>query len=105
MSALSLELAKIVLFLSSSPLTFKLRMISSMVVLAQHGEVSKALHVVRLATHKVLVRRWQILESLVTDITGGEPSLLYPTTLIPSSNNMNFLTNPASTLAGPGASR
>ena len=78
----------------------KLKMISSMVVLAPQGEVAKSLHVVRLATHKllvsvddvvgleflaktlayrhmaavlpkfVLVRRWQKLESLVTDIIG-----------------------------------
>ena len=74
-----------------------------MVVLAPQGEVSKSLPVVRLATHKllvsvdavvgpellartladnhiatvlpnfVLVRRWQRLESLVTDITGVNP--------------------------------
>ena len=54
MSALFLELARTVLFLSSS-LTFKLRMISSMVVLSPHVEVAKALSVVRLATHKLLV--------------------------------------------------
>ena len=71
-----------------------------MVVLAPHGEVEKTLFVVRLATHKlivsvdavvglevlattlackhmatvlpsfVLVRHWQRLENLVTDITG-----------------------------------
>ena len=71
-----------------------------MVVLASRGEVTKALPVARLAKHKlivsvdavvgfellattladkhmatvlpsfVLVRRWQILQSLVTDITG-----------------------------------
>ena len=80
-------------------LTLRLRMISSLVVLAPHGEGAKALPVVRLATHKfhvsvdavvqvelldttfadkhmatvlpnfVLVRCWQRLESLVTDIT------------------------------------
>ena len=55
MSALFLELARTVLFHSSSPLMFRLRMISSMVVLAPHGEVAKALHVVRLAKHKLLV--------------------------------------------------
>ena len=69
-----------------------------MVVLAPHGEVANTLHVVRLTTHKlivsvddavglellattlankhmatVLVRRWQRLESLVTDITGVNP--------------------------------
>ena len=93
-------------------------MISSMVVLAPHGEVARALPVVRLATHKllvsaddvvglellattltdkpvatvlqkfVLVRRWK---RLVPDITGVSPlSLLcfVPPTLIPSSNNM-----------------
>ena len=103
MFALFLGLARTVLFLSSSPLTFRLRMISSMVVLAPHGEVAKTLPVVRLATHKllvtvdavvglellattladkhvatvlanfVLVLRWQRLESLVTDITGVKP--------------------------------
>ena len=100
MFVLFLELARAVLFLSSSPLTFRLRMISSIVVLAPHGEVVKALHVVRLTTPKllvsvddvvglellattladkhmatvlpkfVLVRRWQRLKSLVTEITG-----------------------------------
>ena len=53
MSALFLELPRIILFLSSSPNTFRLRMISSIVVLAKHREVAKTLHVVRLATHKL----------------------------------------------------
>ena len=78
-------------------------MFSSMVDLALHREVEKVLPVVRLATHKlfvsvdgvvgveflatiladkhmatmlpkfVLVRRWQRLESLVTDIKGMNP--------------------------------
>ena len=82
------------------PLTFKLRMVSSMVVLAPHGKVAKAFAVVRLAMRKllvsvdavvgleflattlavkhiatvlpncVLVRRWKRLESLDTDNTG-----------------------------------
>ena len=55
MSALFLELVRTVLFLSSSSLRFKLRMISSMLVLTLYGEVAKALPVVRLATHKLLV--------------------------------------------------
>ena len=55
MSALFLELARTFLFLSSCPLMFRLRMISSTVVLAPHEEVAKALPVVRLATHKLLV--------------------------------------------------
>ena len=55
MFALFLELARTVLFLSSSPHTFRLRMISSMVVLAPHGEVPKALTEARLATNKLLV--------------------------------------------------
>ena len=55
MSVLFLELARTVLFLSSSPHTFRLRMISSMVVLAPHGYVAKTLLVVRLATHKLIV--------------------------------------------------
>ena len=36
-------------------LTFKLRIISSMVVLASHGEIAKALPVVILTTHKLLL--------------------------------------------------
>ena len=101
MSSLFLELARTVL--SSSPITFRLRMISLMVVLAPHGEVTKALHIARLTTHKLLVsvdavvgvellattladkhmvtvlpkfvlfRCWQRLESLVTDIPGLKP--------------------------------
>ena len=100
MSELFMELARTILFLSSSPHTFRLKMISSMVVLAPHGEVAKTLPVVRLATHKlivsvdavvgveilattlpgkhiatvlpnfVLARHLQRLESFVTDITG-----------------------------------
>ena len=48
MSALFLELARTVLFFSSSPLAFKMRMISSMEFLPPHGEVEKALPVVML---------------------------------------------------------
>ena len=100
MSALFLELARTVVFLSSSPHTSRFRMISSMVVLALHGDVAKTLPVVRLAKHKlivsvdtvvgiellattlackhiatvlpnfVLARHLQRLESFVTDITG-----------------------------------
>ena len=103
MSVLFLELARTVLFLSSSPHTFRLRMISSMVVLAPHGEVAKTLPIVRLAKHKlivsvdtvvrfellatilagkhmdtvlpnvVLARHLQRLESFVTNITGVNP--------------------------------
>ena len=111
MSALFLELDKIVLFLYSP--------------IAPHGEAAKALSVVRLATKRnlvsvgavvglellattladkhmstfllncVQVRRLQRLASLVTDITGVNPfsHVLCPTTLIPSSNYRNFLTN------------
>ena len=103
MYALFLELARTVLFLFFSPRTFRLRMISSMVVLAQHGEMAKTLPVVRLVTHKlivsvnavvgvellattlackhkatvlpnfVLAKHLQRLESLVTDITEVNP--------------------------------
>ena len=65
MSALFFELARTILFLSSSPLTIRLRMISSVVVVAPHGEVSNALPVVRLATYKVIVS--------VDAIVGVEP--------------------------------
>ena len=55
MSALFVELARAALFFSSSPHTFRLRMIFSIVVLAPLGEVAKTLSVVRLATHKLIV--------------------------------------------------
>ena len=69
-SALVLELNRTVLSLSSSPLTFKLRMISSIVVLAPHGEVAKAFSVARLATYKFLVSLDAVvgLELLATDV-------------------------------------
>ena len=123
MSTLFLELAKTVLFLSSSPHTFKLRMISSMVVLATHGEVAKTLPVVRLATHKLIVSvdavvGVELLASILADKHTAtvhcnrhyrvEPSLslvICPPTLIPSSNNMISITNLPLTPAGPGASR
>ena len=100
MSALYLELVRTNLFLSSSPHTFRLRTIFSMVVLVPHGEVAKTLPMVRLATHKVnvsfdavvgvglfatthagkhivtvlpnfvLAKHLQRLQSFVTDITG-----------------------------------
>ena len=132
MSALFLELARIILFLSSSPQTFRLRMISSIVVLAPHGEVAKTLPVVRLDTHKLIVSVDAVVgvELLATTLAGkhiatvlpnfvlarnlqrlesrGEPSLslmLCPPTLIPSSNNMISFTNLPSTPAGPGARR
>ena len=103
MSAFFLELAITVLFFSSSPHTFRLRMISSMMVLAPLREVAKILPVVRLATHKpivsvdavvevellatilagkriatvlpnfVLAKHLQRLESFVTAITGVNP--------------------------------
>ena len=103
MSALFLELAKTVLFLSFSPHAFRVRMISSIVVLAPHEEVAKPLPVVRFATHKLFVSvdavvgvellattlagkhmatvltnfvlntHLQRLESFVTDITGMHP--------------------------------
>ena len=98
MSAIFLGLARTILSLSSSPLTFKLKIISSLAVFAPYEEVAKALPVVRLPTHKllvsvddinglehlvttfadkhmvtvlpkfVLVRCWQRLESMVTNI-------------------------------------
>ena len=55
MSALVPQQARTFLFLSSSPFTFRLMMISSVVVLAPYGEVAKYLPVVRLATKKSLV--------------------------------------------------
>ena len=117
MSALFLELARTVLFLSSSPITLRLRMISSMVVLATHGEVAKAFFVARLATHKLLVsvdailglemfattladkhifnvlpnlaliKHWQRFNSLVTAITGVNPLSLLCFVLLCSTSS------------------
>ena len=47
-------MARITLFLSPSPINFRLRMISSMVVFDPH-KVEKAIPVVRHATHNLLV--------------------------------------------------
>ena len=55
MSALFLELAGAALFFSSSPHTFRLRMIFSIVVLIPLGEVAKSFPVVSLATHNNIV--------------------------------------------------
>ena len=54
------------------PPTFGLRMISSMVVLAPHGEVAKTLPVVRLATHKLIVSVYAVVgvELLATTLGG-----------------------------------
>ena len=72
MSTLFLELARTVLFLSSSPHTFRLRMISSIVVLAPYGEVPKNLPAVRLATHKLIVSLDAVVgvELLATTLAG-----------------------------------
>ena len=80
MSALYLELARIVLFLYSSPLMFRLRIISSMVVLAPHGEVAKAHPVVSLATHKLLVSVHAVvgLELLATTLADKHMAIVLP---------------------------
>ena len=80
MSALFLELARAALFLSSSPIKFRLRMISSMVVIAPHGEVAKALPVARLATHKLLVSVHAIvgLELLATTLADKHKANVLP---------------------------
>ena len=73
MSALFLELARTSLFFfSSPPHTFRLRMISSMVVLAPHGEVAKTFPVLRLATHKLIVSVDAVVgvELLATNFAG-----------------------------------
>ena len=68
MSALFLELARTVLFLSSSPITFRLRRISLIVVIASHGKVAKAIPVARLGTHKLLVTVDAIVGLEILDI-------------------------------------
>ena len=82
MSALFLELARTILFLYSSPPpnTFRLRIISSMVVLAPHGEVAKTLPVVRLATDMLIVSVDAAvgLELLATYLAGKHMATVLP---------------------------
>ena len=76
MSALFLELARTVLFLSSYPHMFRLRM----VVLAPHGEVAKTLPVVGLATHKLFVSVDAVVgvELLATTLAGKQMATVLP---------------------------
>ena len=80
MSGLFLELARTVIFLSSSPHMFTLRMISSMVVLAPHGEVAKTLPVLRLAIHKLIVSVDDVVgvELLATTLAGKQMAPVLP---------------------------
>ena len=80
MYSLFLELARTVLFLSSPSHTFRLRMISSMVVLAPHGEVEKYLAVVRLATHKLTAYVDAVVgvEVFATNLAGKHLATLLP---------------------------
>ena len=79
MSALFLELARTVLFLSSL-LQVQMKMISSMVVLAPHGEVAKTLPVVRLATHMLIVSvdAFVGVELLATTLAGKHMATVLP---------------------------
>ena len=74
MSALFLELARTLLFLSSLH-TFRLRMISSIVVLAPHGAIS--LSVVRFVIHMLIVSVDAIVgvELLATTLAGKHTDL------------------------------
>ena len=80
MSALFLELARTVLFLSSSPHMFRLMMISSMVVLSPHGDLAKNLPVVKLAIHKLIVSVDAVVgvELLATTPTGKHMASVLP---------------------------
>ena len=80
MSDLFLDLTRTILFLSSSPHTFRLRMISSMVVLAPHGEVAKNLPVVRLAKHKLFVSVDAVvgIELVATTLAGKHMATVLP---------------------------
>ena len=66
--------------LSSSPHTFRLRKISSMVVLASHGEVEEVLPVARLAKHKLLVTVHAVvdLELIATTLADKPMATLLP---------------------------
>ena len=80
MSALFLELARTIL--TSSPHTFRLRMISSMplVVLAHMEKWNKTLPVVRLATHKRIVSVDAVVgvELLATTLAGKHMTTVLP---------------------------
>ena len=80
MSALFLELARIILFLSPSPHTFRLRMVSSIVVLAPYGEVPKNLPVLRCATYKLIVSVDAVVgvELLATTLAGKHLATVLP---------------------------
>ena len=111
------------LLLQTSPLTFRLRVTSTMVLHATHTvivSVNAVVGVQLLATTLadkymatvrskiVLVKLWQRLEQFVTDITGVNPLFFLcfvPPTLIPPSYNMISLTNLPSIPAGLVASR
>ena len=73
-------MVRTVLFLSSSPLTFRLKIISSMVVRAPHGEVAKAIPVVWLATHKLCVSVDAVVgvELLATSIADKHMATVLP---------------------------
>ena len=64
-------------------------------------------HMATVLPNFVLVSRSQRLDSLVTSITGVNPLILvcFVPPLIPSSNNMNSLTNLLLISSGPGVSR
>ena len=76
MSALFLELARVALFFSSSPHTFRLRMIFSILVLDPLGEVAKSLPVVRLI---VSVDSVLGVELLATTLAGKHIATVLPT--------------------------
>ena len=84
MSALFLELARTVLFLSSSPHIFRLRMISSIVVLAPHGKVAKTLPLVRLAKHKLCLSVGAVVgvKLLATNFAGNHKATVLPSVVL-----------------------
>ena len=126
MSALFQDLARTVLFLSSSPHTFRLRMISSMVVFIlwwgfPHTSLLcllmllLGLNFLQQPLQANTLPLWcQILcwlgickelKALSQTLQGWTLSLSCPPTLIPSSDNIISLTNLPSTPADPVASR
>ena len=73
-------MGRTILFLSSSLHAFRLRTISSMVVLAPHREVAKTLPLVRLATHKLIVSIDVVVgvELLATTLAGKHIASVLP---------------------------
>ena len=92
----------ITLQLISPPLTFRLRMISSMMVLAPYGEVIKAFPVVSLTPHKLSVYAVVGVELVATTLADKHMATVLPHLV---QQRCEFPHKPPLTPVGPGASK